>query len=256
MQMQDIGSIAEYIDQYGPLIVILAVFLALFILIITFIISQHGKTTNTTMEMNSKIIEKILNEQFEKNNMFSPQKNYDEKNIVNIFMQLNESLKEVCEYTMNKTQSDRTAIYVFHNGTHASHGLPFFKLTCICETISRYSNMNVQINTHSDVNLNMVDSIVSNLYNHSEYRIIKKNALDPGDLIFLQHTKIEDCFFHSIFDDDNNMMGFVVNAYNKTVEDHDIDLERKCLNELARSAKPVIEFSNFQKRKEEANKEE
>lgn len=254
--MQDIGSLSSYISEHGPLVVILAVFLFVFLALIGYLIQQNKKTTKNAAELNSQIMEKMLNELFETNNMFTPQKNYDEKNIVNIFMQLNESLKEVCEYTMNKTQSDRTAIYVFHNGTHASHGLPFFKLTCICETISRYSNMNVQINNHSDVNLNMVDSIVSNLYNHSEYRIIKKNATDPGDLIFLQHTKIEDCFFHSIFDDDNNMMGFVVNAYNKTVEDHDVGLERKCLNELARSAKPVIEFSNFQKHKSEANKEE
>ena len=208
---------------------------------------MNKKSADDNAELNSQLVTSILNEYFKKNsNIFTNQKKYNEKNIVDIFMELNKVLKTSCEHTMKKTNSDRTAIYVFHNGSHASHGLPFFKITCICETISKNSNSNIKIAEHTSIPLNVFDSIITNLYNNSEYRIISNETEDPTEIIFLKNTKIQDCFFEPIYDDDNSMMGFVFNGYNNIDKSRDIDMEKKCLVELAEMSKPVIEYSKFQ----------
>lgn len=245
--MQDIGLLSQFIHEYGPLVVILAVFLSIFITIIVYILRMNKKSADDNAELNSQLVTSILNEYFKKNSdMFTSHKKYNEKNIVDIFMELNKVLKTSCEHTMKKTNSDRTAIYVFHNGSHASHGLPFFKITCICETISKNSNANIKIAEHTSIPLNVFDSIITNLYNNSEYRIISNETEDPTEIIFLKNTKIQDCFFEPIYDDDNSMMGFVFNGYNNIDESRDIDMEKKCLVELAKMSKPVIEYSKFQ----------
>lgn len=249
--MQDVGLLSQYINDYGPLVVILAVFLIVFISIIAYILRVNKKSVDDNAELSKQLVTSILNEYFE-NAHFVP-KNYDERNIVNIFMELNKTLKSACERTMRKTNSDRTAIYVFHNGAHASHGLPFIKITCICETISKNSNTNIKISEHSGVSISMFDSIVSNLYDNSEHRINLSDNVDPVELVFLHNTKIKDCFFIPIYDDDNNMMGFVFNGYNTINASRDVEVEKEYLVELARMAQPVIEYSKFQ---EYQNKEE
>lgn len=244
--MQEIGLISKYIHEYGPLIVILAVFLCIVFAIIMYLINTNKKSIQSNTEFTSTVT-KMLEEQLAKNaKLLEYNKCYDERNIVNIFMELNKALKTVCGHTMRESNSDRVAIYVFHNGAHASHGLPFFKLTCICETISKNSNANIKIGDHSSVPLNMFDSIVSNLYNDSFYRITLKDTTDPSNLIFLKETKIVDCYFLPIYDNANNMMGFTFNGYNKLDDMRNIEEEKKYLLDLARMARPVIEYSKFQ----------
>lgn len=251
--MQDVGLISEYINEYGPLIVILAVFLVVFLAIIGYILRTNKKSIDSHTELNEQLVTSILNNYFENNSHVISKKNYNERNIVNIFMELNKTLKSACDRTMRKTNSDRTAIYVFHNGTHASHGLPFFKITCICETISKNSNTNVKISEHSGVPISMFDYIITNLFYNSDHKINIENISDPSEIVFLKNTKIKECFFIPIYDDDNNMMGFVFNGYNSIIENRDIEMEKEYLVELARMAQPVIEYSKFQ---EYQNKEE
>lgn len=242
--MQEIGLLSKYIEEYGPLIVILAIFLCITFALVMYLIKANKKSS----EANSQIattVTKLLEEQLKKNST-EKQKQNSERNIVTIFMELNKTLKTECEHIMKKSNSDRSAIYVFHNGTHASHGLPFFKLTCITETISKNSNANIKIGDHSSVPLSMFDSIVTNLYDNSFYRITIGKTTDPSELIFLKGTKINDCFFASIYDDDNNMMGFTFNGYNTIDDTRDLDKEKDYLIDLARMARPVIEYSKFQ----------
>lgn len=251
--MQDVGLLSHYINEYGPLVVILAVFLIVFLAIIGYILRENKKSNEASVELNEQIVTSILNNYFENNSHVITPKKYDERNIVNIFMELNKTLKSACDRTMRKTNSDRTAIYVFHNGTHASHGLPFFKITCVCETISKNSNVNVKISEHSSVPISMFETIVSGLFYNSEHRINMNNTSDPTEIVFLQNTKIKECFFIPIYDDDNNMMGFVFNGYNTIDENRNIEVEQEYLVELARMAQPVIEYSKFQ---EYQNKED
>lgn len=253
--MENIGLLSKYIQDYGPFIVILSVFLFVFILIISYLINTNKKTFNLNAELNEQLIKSLIDNAFEQNSQaLALKKPYDEKKIVDIFVELNKTLKTACEHTMRNTNSDRTAIYVFHNGSHASHGLPFFRLTCICETISKASNTNIKITDHSSVPLNYFESIVYSLYSDSQYRIITDKTTEAGDILFIKDTKLKDCFFIPIYDDDNNMMGFIFNGYNSYDNNRTMEQEKERLITLAMTAKPVIEYSRCQEYK--SNKEE
>lgn len=244
--MQEIGLISKYIQEYGPLIVILAIFLCITFALVMYLIRANKKSSDANTEI-ATTVAKMLEEQLKKNSVLTEkQKQSSERNIVTIFMELNKTLKTECEHIMKKSNSDRSAIYVFHNGTHASHGLPFFKLTCISETISKNSNANIKIGDHSSVPLSMFDTIVTSLYNNSFYRIRTDKSSDPSELIFLKGTRLTDCFFVPIYDDDNNMMGFTFNGYNTLDDMRDLEQEKEYLVDLARMARPVIEYSKFQ----------
>lgn len=252
--MQDIGYMSQLLSEYGPFIVILSVFLVIFITIIGFILRTNKKATEASADLNKEIVTSILNEFFENNShRFGPKKHYDERNLINIFMELNKTLKSACEHTMRKSNSDRTAIYVFHNGNHSSHGLPFVRVTCICETISKYSNTNIKIQDHTGITVSTFDSIITGLYDNSEHRICMEETTDPTEIVFLHNTKIKDCYMVPIYDDDNNMMGFVFNGYNTTNNSRNMEKEKEYIIDLANIAQPVIEYSNVQ---EYQNKED
>ena len=246
--VEEVSTLSKLINEYGPFIVILSIFLVLFIFIIYYIINQNKKYMESERARNNEIVNSIL-DTYLKKSVKENEKKYDEKDIVNIFVKLNKSLKNVCELTQKKTHSNRTAIYVFHNGTHASHGLPFFKMTCISEKVTKESNNNIMMADHSAMPLTLFDSIVSSLYNNGEYRILTDQTKEPADLIFLKGSRIKDSFFIPIYDTDDKIMGFIYNGYNTVDESRDIEKEKEFLIELAIAAKPVIEFSKFQERK-------
>lgn len=240
-----ITDLSKTINDYGPFAVILAVVLIILIILIVYLLKENRKAIASEREQNNELIKAFMDNYFDQKAK-SIEKDYDEKNIVDIFIKLNKSLKNACDLTLDKTKSNRTAIYVFHNGSHASHGLPFFKMSCISEKVSKDSAKNILMAEHSAMPLTLFDSIVSSLYDYGEYRITLDQTNDPSDLIFLKGSRIKDCLFIPIYDTDDNMMGFIFNGYNTINPDRDIQKEKLALIELAMMAKPVIQFSNYQ----------
>lgn len=240
--VEDVGKVAEFINSFGVTAVIIAMFLVVFIAILIYILNTNKKMMESERETATKVLESMLN------NYTADFKKpaYEEKNIVNIFMELDQSLKKDCAETLEKSKSDRTAIYVFHNGMQASHGLPFFKMSCISEKVSQKSIGNLQLREHTAMPLSLFDKIVGGLYYDGFYRITDEGIIDAGDRIFIKNTKLKDCFFFPIYDDENNMMGFILNGYNDIIPDKDIAKETEILKELAEKAKPVIQFSKCQ----------
>lgn len=246
--VEESEQLASFINTYGATAVVLAVFLTVFLSIMIYILNANKKMMESERQNTEKVLETMLNN-FMTNNIKKPV--YEEKNIVNIFIELDKVLKTECQETLEKTHSDRTAIYVFHNGTQASHGLPFFKMSCISEKISQNSITNLQLREHTAIPLNLFDKIINGLFFNGKYRIIKDENIDIGDCLFIKNTKLKDCFFYSIYDDENNIMGFIINGYNELDITRDSEKEYKALNELAEKAKLVIQFSKFQDVKDE-----
>ena len=249
--VEDIGNLSKNIYDYGPFAVMLAVFIFLVILIVAYFIKRDQKRDEREQkrydDMMSKLLERIDNVK-EKN------QDYDEKDIVNIFTSLNKSLSGICNDTLIKSGSNRTAIYVFHNGNHTSHGLPFAKMTCYGEKFSKDSQTNRLIVEHNAMPLNLFDSIVMNLNEKAEYKINADQTKDSVDLMFIRGSRLKECFFLPIYDSEEKMMGFGFNGYNTVDPYRDIEKEKQYLKDLALQAKPVLEYSKHstkENRKEE-----
>lgn len=246
--VEESGQLAGFINSYGVTAVVLAVFLTIFLSIMIYILNANKKMMESERQNTEKVLETMLNN-FMNNNIKKPA--YEEKNIVNIFIELDKALKTECQETLEDSHSDRTAIYVFHNGTQASHGLPFFKMSCISEKVSQTSITNLQLREHTAIPLTLFDKMVNGLFFNGKYRIINDQNIDNGDSLFIKNTKIKDCFFFPIYDDENNMMGFIVNSYNEIDYNRDLKVEYDTLETLAEKARPVIQFSKFQNIKDE-----
>ena len=244
--VSDIGTLSGYINEYGPLIVTLAIFMLAFVLLIVYVLNVNKKMYETMQATSNQLLTTFLDEHSSKKELPREKKHYDERNIVDLFVKLDKTLKNACDSTMKKTKSDRTAVYVFHNGSHASHGLPFFKMSCIAEKSNKGSNANIIMQDHQSMPLSYFESIVTSLYYNGEYRIIVNEDMDFNDQFFLQKTKIKDCFFVPIYDYSDTIMGFVFNGYNELDPNRDFAKEKEALTELAMVSKPVLEFSDVQ----------
>ncbi len=256
---ETVNTTAQMINQEGLGTVILALFIVVF-LAMQYMQWKQAKADREANEIaNNNLIntfiaqhEKILNTIINNKEMNNYQL-HEEKDLMTLFGNIHKRLREDCREALEILNADRTAVYVFHNGSHSSHGLPFVRFTCISETISKNSNINIKIGDHSAITVGTYDSIITGLYDNSEYRINVETTKDPVDLAFLKNTKIKDCFMVPVYDDDNNMMGFVLNGYNTIDENRDFETEKEYLVDLAQKAQPVIEYSKVQ---EYQNKED
>src|SRR5574344_1514475 len=62
--------------------------------------------------------------------------------------------------------------YVFHNGMHSSHGLPFYKYTCLSEVIRRDRGITQVINEQKALPLTMIDDNIAIMLNREGWFVI------------------------------------------------------------------------------------
>lgn len=130
--LKEVYDLAEAMNKFGPAIIVLAVFILIFLAVMLLFIRSYSNSTKSSqdtfsqmMQQQQQVFSYLLKEK--DNEEAKPVAAYDEKKIVEIFCRLNIHLKSECKKFLDKTECDRIGVYVFHNGTVASHGLPFLK---------------------------------------------------------------------------------------------------------------------------------
>lgn len=246
-----VSTFSELLNNYGPAIVILAVFLILFLYLTLHMLSTNQKNMQNMIDQNKAYVDQIM--ETNKNLIKTALEetyghDYDEKNIVEIFVKLNETLKDECRSTLEKTNAERTAVYVFHNGASASHGLPFFKLSCISEWIKRGSESTSRMKEHTNIPLSMFNALVTTLYNNGRMVVKDLSILaneDPFTHKFLASKRINSCVVECVYDSDNRIMGFVLAEHQGTLTESEIEYNIDVLRSLCAKIKPVLEFSDY-----------
>ena len=202
-------SISKAISEYGPLIVIMAVFVVVFILMATLILKNNAKMMNQIMTdkeaaetTNQQMIEKFVTAALENHGVsgnsssvesllkdikssLEDQKRKKEKeddhqldnnrgddyhrDIVGAYIDVNMAFKDASRKTLSILDCQRVGIYVFHNGNNSLHGLPFFKMSCIHEWTTRGCNT-LRGKSHTDMPLHLFNDFVEDLYNYGVYK--------------------------------------------------------------------------------------
>ena len=160
------GETASLLSQFGPAIIILAIFLILFLAIVMYMVMQNKESQRVQNENLKLLLEAIINKnEADQQKVLEQQKedSFDEKNLMDLYMKLNTKLKNECKDAMETLGSDRTAIYTFHNGSQNTHGLPFFKFSCICEYIAKGSGSRSKMKLHNSIPLNLLDDVMNTL---------------------------------------------------------------------------------------------
>lgn len=206
----EITELAKAIKMYGVIPVILAAMIIALGIFIIFTIRSNKKYTDTILQLFKDKDTNITNQNnilIEKITAIIDQKNKEvrtERNLVNIFMKLNYTLKEECHQVQEKLNCIRVGVYVCHNNTTTNTGLPFFKTSCISEWISKTHFNSGGVGAHTDLQLGIFYNLV-------------KQTVEEGH-----------CIIYDISEDKF--------TYNATV--------RKCMNNLGAASSIIVPIIN------------
>lgn len=250
MEHNDPLNIARAISDYGPYAVILAFVLALFLYCIYNINRMYKKFQeqslknseeyqNCMVEIANKMVDRMLDIDKKKNTKSEP-------DLMKVFVKLKESMHDYCKYCMDNINADRLAIYLFHNGTHSTHGVKFFKVSCICENVRIGSGIREHSIEHSNIPLNLFDIMIDNLLKDGEYIIKNDGNLQYMNCrIFISSDKIKYAITEAIFDKNNVILGFVIIESSKDYDENNIDSQRQEIRKLISQISPILDYGDY-----------
>lgn len=176
---------------------------------------------------------------------------HTEKNLMDIYMKINNKLREDCKEALDYLDADRTAIYAFHNGSQSIHGLPFFKFSCICEYIQKGSGSKSKMKSHSSIPINLLDDVIDTLWRDGHYHYFASDK-DETSNNFINKLLLQDdnktCILYTIYDMESRPIGFILSEFGEeSFTPEELKDKKKYLKYLGEKVSPVLEFSSYHK---------
>ncbi len=169
-----------------------------------------------------------------------------EKDLMNIFLKLRGAIRENCVTSMTQIGAARLAIYLLHNGSRSTHGINFFKMSCICEKVAVGSGIRERMIEHTNIPINLFDEMIDKLITNNRYIIMNDYSVQStNQKIFISAQKINYTQLIAIYDINNNMLGFVAAEMDKPYDKNEADKEKKVLDDLVKQLVPVLSYSDY-----------
>lgn len=243
-------------------VIILLISIMLLFIILLVILMKLGKKSITDFEesiktdytnyktelskQNNILIQQLLDHQQKLKDSLENTNPHLEKSLLTTFIKLRMAIKENCANAMSSIDAARLAIYLFHNGTYSTHGINFFKISCICEKISIGNGVKERMLEHSNIPINLFDEMIEKLIDNNRYIIINdEDTKNSNKKIFISADKIKYTQLIAIYDINNNMLGFVcaemIHPYSKELADK----ERDIIEVLVKQLVPVLSYSEY-----------
>lgn len=229
--IDQVGNTASLINQYGPTVVILAVFLLIFISIMAFILRSNHNMNKQMLESQQSAAtaqQKMMQDMFDtcmslikkESSKDNEEEDEDEtskpkkKKIVSAYIDSSLAFKDASRIAIGKIKCERIAIYLFHNGNHTPYGYPFAKMSCVHEWTTRGSNT-VRGTTHVNIPLYAFSTIVESLSKDGEFVVgnIYEHGLISADeqvFQFISGSTIRALFALGIKDKDGDLAAFTI----------------------------------------------
>lgn len=251
--VNDVSQYSDLIHTYGASAVIIAVFLIIVLSIIGYTLHNNQKTNNQIIKQQQELVDMLLkNKEEREEHTDGKQTNTQESNLVQVFLNINSSLKDVLKDLSDDIGTSRISIYVFHNGVYSSHGLPFFKISCICEIVEKNCGVVKNIKSHSGLPLQMFDNSISYIYKNGKMSICDVNV-DTDELVhdspvlsgMLKSNNIRSATAIAVYDHDNNILGIILAEF---VDKHNIEFLSSVEDKLIAKAptlSPILEYSGI-----------
>ena len=245
-------------DSFISLLSILVASIILIILFISYynksLIDKHAmsinddydKYKNELKNQNDILNKQILKQLSEINIDSSKSNNVNGKNLVDIFIKLRGAIKENCISAMSKIGAARIAIYLFHNGTHSTNGISFLKMSCICEKVSIGSGIRERMVELTNIPINLFDDMIDKLITYNRYIIMNNDETqETNHKIFISADKIYYTQLVTIYDINNNILGFVAVEMDRPYSKDEADKEKEILDDLVKQLVPVLSYSDY-----------
>ena len=231
-------GLGRMINEFGPFVFGLVAFLLIIVLlfvVIIYLAKAISRGNKDSEDNNSDRIKYLENEIAR---MRGDNKSERDRNIMEVFLRLSDSLKYTVRELLDQVGADRVEFYLFHNGTHSINNIPFLKASCICEMdkmgISKYH----LIKMHKDIPINLMDDIIVDLIYKHEFVIYKdESKVDALIAKLFLDEQDKTCIFSGIFEyDSGELLGFIVAEYDNITKFRQEELQFK-LNKMAETAK-------------------
>lgn len=242
----EVGKLSEVIYNYGPTVVIIAAFIILFILVILYILRIQQKSNEHMLEEHKLLIQSLI--EMQKSTEEEPVKKEKpiNKDLMNSFMKISNVLKSHIAANVVMLDARRIGVYLFHNGTHATSGFPFFKFSCICEKMTNPHD--ARIRYHKDFPVNLIGDFVNDIYNKTTDKYYDPNHTEPLDPVFIKLLCNEEdkCLIRGIFDTDSNLLGFILAEFRVDhFDSSSYSTKSDIMDQLAANITPILEFSDI-----------
>ena len=252
-------KVSEYtnlIHTYGVSTVIIAVFIVVLLAMFVYILRTNQKTNNQLIKQQQKLVDTLLankkDEEEKDNNSVQHSTIVKEPDIVQVFLDINSSIKEILKDISDEINPSRIAVYVFHNGVYSSHGLPFFKTSCVCEVIKKNCGVSKSINLHSGLPLQMFDNNISYIYKNGKMTIIDVDDEDnelvhdtPVLVGMLKNNNIKSATGIAVYDHDNNILGILLTEFVELQDKEFLNNVENVLIEKAPLLSAILEYSGI-----------
>lgn len=250
-----IEQYTQLIHTYGASAVIIAVFILLLIGIVVYTLKASQKTSNQLLEQQKQLLTALLNFNMKPPTETSKpdepgNKPPREPNLVKQFLNINSSIKGILRDIYDDFDASRTAVYVFHNGVYSSHGLPFFKISCICEIVRKNSGVMKNIDVHNSMPLQMFDNSISYL-SKLGHMIVEDADDDENENVknspvlcgMLKGNNIKSAVGIALYDKEDNILGILIVEFNEKKELEYLESVEKELIEKSPSLSPILEYN-------------
>ena len=252
----EVSEYTNLIHTYGASTVIIAVFIVVLLAMFAYILRTNQKTNNQLIKQQQKLVDTLLankkDEEEKDNNSVQHSAIVKEPDIVQVFLDINSSIKEILKDISDEINSSRIAVYVFHNGVYSSHGLPFFKTSCICEVINKNCGVSKSINLHSGLPLQMFDNNISYIYKNGKMTIIDVDDEDnefvhdaPVLVGMFKNNNIKSATGIAVYDHDNNILGILLTEFVELQDKEFLNNVENILIEKAPLLSPILEYSGI-----------
>lgn len=250
IDIDQIQKISKIINDYGPATVILAIFIIIFLLILSIVIKNMISINKQMMKQQENLMQNLIDHQKEnEENIKQSNIPVKEKNIVEVFIKIDDSIKDILKSICKKIDADRLSVYVFHNGSYTSHGLPFFKTSCISEIIGKNCGITKKADIHNNMPLVIFASSIKQLYKDGSLIVQNiKDIKNKHNVIYsmLDEVQIKSASGVAIYDKDNNILGVIIAEYVDEQNEDSIQLITKTLIDESSYLSPILEFSDYQ----------
>lgn len=201
--LQGVGTISDSLTNNGTLSTVTAVFIVLTIILLLIIaggcVYIYKKTLQSTVtktdnisNISNEIMEQMLTQLSKQVASLNQGQEHIQKeiktevegvkkeimnedkvgrDIVRLYLDTNTIFKDASSIVLNTLKAYRVAIYVFHNGNSSSHGLPFFKMSCIYELFLNKKTHSNRGRGHINMPLHLFFEIINELFINTEYKV-------------------------------------------------------------------------------------
>lgn len=200
----DIMEMAEKMNDIGIGVVAVAIIFILFASVVTFLFTSLRKS----MAHQQKQYDQMFN------TLMAPHTaTHSQEDIFANSLEIEKAIDDQLKYTCGVTKSDRSAVYVFHNGTKTLSGSHLLKFSCLTEYANIYQHCSN--GKHQNVSIGQIKDVCNCFMRNKPFVAWDVSELKDSSYTkeWLIDQKVKSTVAVPIYGRTGGVIGFVVSDY-------------------------------------------